>query len=290
MPKIQHLELFYYVARHRGISRAIRHLPSGISQPALSTHMTQVEEDLGCRLFQRHPFVLTPEGEKLYAYIRPFFEGLNSALSELRGSNPRVISVASTPLILREYFPEILTPFQARFPDVPFALLEGAQKDIDQWFEDGEADLMINVLEGKPPAGCRVQPLLTVPLILLVPTGSPVGSLKDLLKLPREKMRVLAPPRHDAITRKFREGLSRGQSGWIPLFQANSLELIETYVRRGHGIGLSVLVPGRSLPLGVRAVSLPGFPTLRVGAVWRGPRDAMMEVLLHELKKLVKQL
>ncbi len=29
---IHHLELFYYVARHRGISRAVRHMPYGILQ------------------------------------------------------------------------------------------------------------------------------------------------------------------------------------------------------------------------------------------------------------------
>ena len=33
---IHHLELFYYVARHGGISEAVRNMPYGIQQPAIS--------------------------------------------------------------------------------------------------------------------------------------------------------------------------------------------------------------------------------------------------------------
>ena len=33
---VHHLELFYYVARHGGISRALQYMPYGIQQPAVS--------------------------------------------------------------------------------------------------------------------------------------------------------------------------------------------------------------------------------------------------------------
>ena len=33
---IHHLELFYYVARHGGITEAVRNIPYGIQQPAVS--------------------------------------------------------------------------------------------------------------------------------------------------------------------------------------------------------------------------------------------------------------
>jgi len=50
---IHHLELFYYVARHGGISRAVRNMPYGIQQPAVSSQILLLEEDLGTRLFAR---------------------------------------------------------------------------------------------------------------------------------------------------------------------------------------------------------------------------------------------
>ena len=50
---IHYLELFYYVARHGGISEAVRNMPYGIQQPAMSSQVIQLEESLGLTLFQR---------------------------------------------------------------------------------------------------------------------------------------------------------------------------------------------------------------------------------------------
>lgn len=59
---IHHLELFYYVATHGGISEAVRHMPYGIQQPAVSSQILQLEDDLGVKLFNRRPFQLTEAG------------------------------------------------------------------------------------------------------------------------------------------------------------------------------------------------------------------------------------
>ena len=61
---IHHLELFYYVARHGGIAEAVRNMPYGIQQPAVSAQILQLEDYLGVSLFQRRPFCLTPAGDK----------------------------------------------------------------------------------------------------------------------------------------------------------------------------------------------------------------------------------
>ena len=44
---IHHLELFYYVARHGGITEAVRNIPYGIQQPAVSGQVAQLEGYLG---------------------------------------------------------------------------------------------------------------------------------------------------------------------------------------------------------------------------------------------------
>src|SRR4051812_38349542 len=81
---VHHLELFYYVARHGGISAAVRHIPYGIQQPAGSGQMRALEENVGARLFERSPFRLTPAGEKLFAHVQPFFEPLAALATTLR--------------------------------------------------------------------------------------------------------------------------------------------------------------------------------------------------------------
>src|SRR5215831_13159259 len=43
---VHHLELFYYVAKHGGIMPAVRNIPYGIQQPAVSAQVAQLEEFL----------------------------------------------------------------------------------------------------------------------------------------------------------------------------------------------------------------------------------------------------
>src|SRR5438094_697197 len=83
---IHHLELFYFIATHGGITEAARKMPYGIQQPAISAQILRLEEDLGVKLFQRRPFQLTPAGRELYEFAAPFF----SLVQETSERPPRV--------------------------------------------------------------------------------------------------------------------------------------------------------------------------------------------------------
>ena len=104
---IHHLELFYYVARHGGITEAVRNIPYGIQQPAVSGQVAQLEERLGVTLFQRRPFSLTPAGDKLYRFIQPFFCNLEAMASELQDGKTRQIRVGASTIVLRDHLPEL---------------------------------------------------------------------------------------------------------------------------------------------------------------------------------------
>ena len=90
---IHHLELFYFVARHGGITEAVRNIPYGIQQPAVSGQVGQLEEYLGVVLFQRRPFALTEAGDKLYKFIQPFFANLETIASDLQGGQARQLLI-----------------------------------------------------------------------------------------------------------------------------------------------------------------------------------------------------
>jgi len=67
------LELFYHVAKFKGVSRAARQMPYGIQQPSVSAQVNALERDLGVTLYERRPFKLTPAGEELFKFVEPFF-------------------------------------------------------------------------------------------------------------------------------------------------------------------------------------------------------------------------
>src|SRR5512138_2341764 len=105
---IHHLELFYFVAGDGGITEAVRNIPYGIQQPAVSGQVAQLEEYLGVTLFQRRPFALTAQGQKLYKYIEPFFSGLDELAAELQGGQARQIRLGASTVVLREHLPPFL--------------------------------------------------------------------------------------------------------------------------------------------------------------------------------------
>src|SRR5271170_416829 len=122
---VHHLELFYYVARHGGIMEAVRNIPYGIQQPAVSSQISQLEEFLGVTLFRRRPFSLTPAGDKLYGFILPFFTNLEKIGDELQGGQARHIRIGASTIVLREYLPELFRDVRKKFPGLKMSLREG---------------------------------------------------------------------------------------------------------------------------------------------------------------------
>src|SRR5688572_22568272 len=178
---IHHLELFYYVAKWGGISEAVRHIPYGIQQPAVSAQILQLEDALGVTLFQRRPFCLMPSGERLYRFILPFFENIDSIAGELRGAAGS-IRLGASEVVLRNHMPIVLRRVHAKFPKLKVHLREGAQPQFEKWLQDREIDLAMTMLESKPPPGVSARSVLKLPLVLLLPTSCKIQSADELWK------------------------------------------------------------------------------------------------------------
>src|SRR5215468_2504966 len=157
---IHHLELYYYVARHGGITEAVRNIPYGIQQPAVSGQVAQLEEYLGVTLFQRRPFSLTPAGQKLFDFIQPFFANLDSVASELQGGKARHIRIGASTIVLRDHLPELFQAVRKKFPNLKVALREGYQAELESLLQKEELDLAVTLIEKKSAPGIRAVPLL----------------------------------------------------------------------------------------------------------------------------------
>ena len=289
---IHHLELFYYVARHGGITEAVRNIPYGIQQPAVSGQVALLEEYLGTVLFQRRPFALTAHGEKLYKFIFPFFSNLAAIAGELQQGEPRQIRIGASTMVLRDHLPQFMRNLRKKFPRSKISLREGYQPELEALLQKEELDLAVTLLEKKSAPGISTAALLPVPLALLVSTESPITSADQLWKKDRIDEPLICLPQAEGICRHFQQGLSRVGVDWFPSMEVSSIDLIQTYVANGFGIGVSVKVPGTPLAEGLRAIPLPmtDFPPVIVGALWRGKPSALLQALLDELRIRAKVL
>jgi DNA-binding transcriptional LysR family regulator len=287
---IHHLELFYYVATHGGISEAVRKMPYGIQQPAVSGQMILLEEYLGATLFRRRPFQLTPPGEELYQFIRPFFDQVEAVAGRIRGGVEQTVRIGASQIVLRDHLPLVLQQLRQRFPKLKLTLREGYHADLVAAMQRQELDVSITLFESKPPSGMQSLHLLDLPLVLLVPKASKLKSAEDLWRQDRISETLITVPAGEPVCRNFQEGLARLKVDWFTGIEVSALDLVQTYVANGYGAGVSVLVPkGRLLP-GVRTLPLDGFEPIRFGLLWQGRGTPLVQALVETVREAVRVL
>lgn len=281
---IHHLELFYFVAKHGGIAAAVRNIPYGIQQPAVSGQIAKLEESLGTKLFQRRPFALSPAGLELFEFIKPFFDNIEIIGEKLRQNSSPQLRIAAPSIVLHDYIPELLHKLRTKFPEFRLYLHEAARAEAERLLLAQEVDLAITVVERKSRAGIQIQPLLELPLILLVHRNARLARAGELWKRDKIEETLISFPRTDPIHVSFQRGLEDLGVEWFCGIEVNSARLIERYVASGYGIGLAVAVPGFKPPGGVRVLELPNFPPVVVGASWSGKLSNISKQLLAELE------
>jgi len=280
-----HLELFYYVAKHRGIVAACRHIPYGVQQPAVSAQMIKLEEGCGVRLFERKPFRLTPSGEELYAFISPFFSGLPEVAARLKGKVTRQLRLAGPTQLMRDHLPELLLELQKDEPAAKLHLAEADQRTAQELILRGQADLAVAVMETRPPSGLKMEKLIELPQELLVREAGPHRRAAEVLRDGAAgKLALVSLPEHELLPRLFQSALRARGLRWPVSIEVSSTELAARYVALGLGVGLSAASPAAPAVPGVRRLSLGGFPPLPVAALWKGEPTPLAARFLEGLR------
>ena len=285
MMNIHHLELFYYVAKHRGIVAACRHIPYGIQQPAVSAQIATLEEDLKVRLFNRRPFQLTPSGEQLWNGIAPFFSQLSGLEAELRGEKAQELRLAGPTQVLRDYLPEVISELQQSHPKLRLILHDTAQREAEELILRGEIDVAVGVLEDRLAPGLRAEVLVKLPLVLLVLKADADRSVAALLREGAKGGRpLISLPAHERLARLFKDYLRKKELIWPVGMEVNSSDLIGLYVARGLGVGVSAQIPGLKLDPDVVELPIKDAPKLPIGVFWRGKLAPVAQAFVERLR------
>jgi len=284
---IHHLELFYYVARHGGISRAARNMPYGIQQPAVSSQILLLEEDLGVKLFERTPFKLTVEGEELYAFAQPFFENLPSVAARIRGKSAPYLRIAASELVLRDYLPAVVERLRRTEPKLKLGLRSGFQVDMEKWLIERDVDVAITPFDGKPTGRIRCLRLMRLPLVLLVHRKSKIKSAGELWRDGSVAEPLICLPNTELMSRRFRQELEKRNVDWPQSIEASSMDLITRYVANDYGIGLSIDAAEVTRHANVRVLPLDDFAPLEIAALWSGEPSPLVGALLGEARRYV---
>src|SRR5215831_19014127 len=145
---LRQLRTFVTVAEQGTVSRAALQLH--VAQPALSRQISDLEEELGLKLFDRirRRLVLTGEGEQLLEDCRAVLgaaHSLGERAQRLRRGETGILRVGATPQTIEGVFSTFLSRYAKRRPDVQVRLTEAVGVGQLSMLERGEIQLCVSL-------------------------------------------------------------------------------------------------------------------------------------------------
>ncbi|MBT2623384.1 LysR family transcriptional regulator [Chryseobacterium sp. ISL-6] len=144
------LKVFYTVASRLSFTRASEEL--NISQPAVTKHIKEIENQLNTKLFDRKgtSIQLTRSGIVLYEYaekIRNIYRDLEFEIHQLNSEHKGKLIIGASTTVAQYILPEILAKFHSYYRDIKIELLIYNTEVISTLLKDGKIDL--GIIEGE---------------------------------------------------------------------------------------------------------------------------------------------
>ena len=177
------LTVFCSVAHNMSFTKAAREL--GITQPAVSHHIQELEQELGAALFNRLAggIELTEAGSVLLQHahkILDCYHQLDFDMRLLNRSHSGVLRLGATATIAQYILPSCVASFASKFKQIKLSIVEGNSTEIENLVAEGEVDLGL-VENSTRRESLRYTPFLHDELLLVAPAQGRWASL-DVVK------------------------------------------------------------------------------------------------------------
>jgi DNA-binding transcriptional LysR family regulator len=172
----------------------------GISQPAMTKSLQQLERDLGERLLARgaRGVTLTAAGRAFLARARVIDAELRHAREDLRAlrgtADGGSVAIGIGPALCIAV-PQAMAHFRARFPDASVRVVEGVRTALVGPLREELLDFIVVQDPGGPrEPGLKVRPLLRPELVVAGRRGHPLSHARSLRELAGASWLVFNPP------------------------------------------------------------------------------------------------
>jgi LysR family transcriptional regulator, transcriptional activator of the cysJI operon len=144
------LKVFYTVARRLSFTKAAEEL--FISQPAVTKHIHELEQQLGMALFERigNRIKITRAGNILLKHADDIFttyRNLEYEINQLKHEQGGLLPIGASTTIAQYFIPPVLAQFNQRYTDVNTSLISGNTEQIEQALFD--KTIQLGLIEGR---------------------------------------------------------------------------------------------------------------------------------------------
>ena len=234
---LRQLKVFETVARRLSFSRAAEELH--LSQPAVSTQVTQLEDHAGLPLFEQlgKRIFLTPAGREMLRHSRAIinqFREAEESMAQLKGISGGTLNVSV--ISAGDYFfPHLLAEFYRRHEGIKLNLDVTNRQELLQKLNENLTDLAVMV---RPPLEMDVvaEPFAPHPYVIVAPPDHPLAGQK---RIPRSALfshpfiiREMGSDTWNSMQDVFGEDFAKLHIA----FEIRSTETIKQAVMAGMGI------------------------------------------------------
>jgi DNA-binding transcriptional LysR family regulator len=235
---IRQLEVFLAIAHAQSFSRAAERIH--LSQPTLSEHMKELEEELGVPLFIRHSrsVSLTEPGRVFEDYATRVVATLAAgrhAIAELDGLKRGSLVVGASTTPGTYVLPARIAKFRQQYPGITVALRIANSRAVEERVRDGEVDLAVIGGHVLGPSERCVAAGIVDELQLIVPPDYPVkAGVLTPARLARE--RLLIREEGSATRQATERALRQAGVSFRPAMELDHTETIKRAVIAGLGV------------------------------------------------------
>lgn len=264
-----HLSYFKTAYESQNITRAARHLH--VSQPAVSTAIKELEEELGVQLFvrQNRGLEATEAGNLFYTQACKMLAQFHNAKRLVREAAEKkgVVRLGFTPMAGHVAFPKIYEAISREHAEVELEILEGGSEELLKCLEEDRVEMVI-VPEGAAYEEYERQEICRTRLLFAVSRDHPLAK--------KEKIDIhqLA----DVPVAIFRKGYMTNQNV-AHLFESNKVPM-KVIAQVSHFMCMKTLVECRAAggflmreicdqDENIKSFEIPGLPEQSVFLVWK---------------------
>ncbi len=238
-PTLGQLEAFVWIVRLGGVRAAATRL--GVSQPALSLRIRELEQSLGRRLLRRDRYRAEPTSDGLSLIERA--ERILSLCSDIEAAHEGQfrgllrLGVADTFAIV--CLPQMLVEAEKIFPAARLELSVEFSTRLDEHLDAGRIDIAV-LTAPRPRAAIVTKPLVPLELAWV---ASPRLDLPAKTLAPRDLARhpIITNPAPSHLFRTIADWFRRGDAGPQSVHTCTSLSVMTTLATAAAGIALMPL-------------------------------------------------
>lgn len=224
--KLRQIRLFLQIADSGGLTAA--GVVLGLSQPAVSKSLAELEDLLGVILFHRlgRRLALTAEGEAFRRHAKEALASLDAGALAIMGKTGRQrVSVGLLPTVSTRFFPAVVARFLQDPAPVTLSIETGSHPFLLQKLRARQMDLMIGRMPNAAElASLDFEYLYEEPIIAVVKAGHPASRAPIAESLRRYP--VILPTAESIIRKNVDEYLAAlGLSGLDPAVETSTLAL-----------------------------------------------------------------